>query len=68
MRRWAGCWWSDKATVIPLALSPALFALFIWVEAQVAPYPCIPGRIVFARPRAPAFLGNFLILGFHMQV
>ncbi|KAH8894784.1 MFS general substrate transporter [Thozetella sp. PMI_491] len=60
--------WATKATIVPLAVAPALFALFVWVEARVATHPFAPGRIVFARGLAPAYISNFMMMGGQMQV
>lgn len=41
--------WSKLYTVVPLAISPALFAIFILVEIKVATHPFAPGHVIFER-------------------
>lgn len=41
--------WSKLETVVPLAISPALFATFILVEIKIASHPFAPGHIIFER-------------------
>lgn len=56
--------WSKKQTIIPLAISPALFAAFVAVEIRVASHPFAPGHIIFERSLFAAYLCNFFgVLG-----
>lgn len=56
--------WSKKQTIIPLAISPALFATFVAVEIRVASHPFAPGHIIFERSLFAAYLCNFFgVLG-----
>lgn len=41
--------WDKLYTIVPLAISPALFAIFILVEIKVASHPFAPGHIIFER-------------------
>ncbi|KAF3770027.1 MFS general substrate transporter, partial [Cryphonectria parasitica EP155] len=51
--------WSKLVTIIPLAASPALFAIFILVEIKVASHPFAPGHIIFERSLFAGYLCNF---------
>ncbi|KAK7736831.1 hypothetical protein SLS63_003180 [Diaporthe eres] len=51
--------WSKTQTIVPLAVSPALFAAFICVEVRVASHPFAPGHIIFERSLFAAYLCNF---------
>ncbi|KND95212.1 Vacuolar membrane amino acid uptake transporter fnx2 [Tolypocladium ophioglossoides CBS 100239] len=51
--------WSHLVTVVPLALAPVLFALFVLVEVKVATHPFAPGHIIFDRGLFACFLANF---------
>ncbi|KAH8781490.1 multidrug resistance protein fnx1 [Diaporthe sp. PMI_573] len=56
--------WAKKQTIIPLAISPALFATFVAVEVRVASHPFAPGHIIFERSLFAAYLCNFFgVLG-----
>lgn len=56
--------WSKTQTIVPLAVSPALFAAFICVEVRVASHPFAPGHIIFERSLFAAYLCNFFgVLG-----
>lgn len=56
--------WSKKQTILPLAISPALFAAFVAVEIRVASHPFAPGHIIFERSLFAAYLCNFFgVLG-----
>lgn len=41
--------WSKLYTIVPLAISPALFAIFILIETKVATHPFAPGHVIFER-------------------
>ncbi|KAK7735910.1 hypothetical protein SLS53_007288 [Cytospora paraplurivora] len=51
--------WGERGTVVPLAISPALFAIFILVEIKLASNPFAPGHIIFERSLVAGFLCNF---------
>lgn len=56
--------WAKKQTIIPLAVSPALFAAFVFVEVRVASHPFAPGHIIFERSLFASYLCNFFgVLG-----
>ncbi|KAI3397567.1 hypothetical protein diail_10660 [Diaporthe ilicicola] len=56
--------WGKTQTIAPLAVSPALFAIFIAVEVRVASHPFAPGHIIFERSLFAAYLCNFFgVLG-----
>ncbi|KAI1821353.1 major facilitator superfamily domain-containing protein [Xylaria intraflava] len=50
--------WGEKITIIPLALTPVFFALFVLVEAKVAKEPFAPGHVVFDPPLLAAYGTN----------
>lgn len=52
-------WNSLYTTILPLAISPVLFAIFILVEIKVASHPFAPGHVIFDRSLFAAFLTNF---------
>lgn len=51
--------WNSLYTIIPLSISPALFAIFILVEIKVASHPFAPGHVIFDRSLFAAYLTNF---------
>lgn len=51
--------WSELVTVIPLAISPILFGIFILVEIKVASHPFAPGHIIFESSLFASFSTNF---------
>ncbi|KAI0448719.1 MFS multidrug transporter [Xylaria acuta] len=51
--------WGKRITVVPLALAPVLFAMFVLVEAKVAKEPFAPGRVIFDAPLLAAYGANF---------
>lgn len=51
--------WGQKITVVPLALAPVLFAIFIFVEVKVAKEPFAPGRVILNPPMLAAYGANF---------
>lgn len=46
--------WNQTYSIVPLAISPALFAIFILVEIKVASHPFAPGHIIFERSVRPS--------------
>ncbi|KAL1871414.1 hypothetical protein Daus18300_004781 [Diaporthe australafricana] len=60
--------WGKTRTIAPLAVSPALFAVFILVEVRVASNPFAPGHIIFERSLFAAYLCNFFGMLGHMPV
>jgi predicted MFS family arabinose efflux permease len=54
--------WSNKITIICLAVALPLFLAFIVVEIYVAPEPFAPGHIIFERSLVAAYLCNFFSL------
>lgn len=56
--------WGELYTYVPLALSPALFVIFVFVEIKVASHPFAPGHIIFNRSLLAAYLTNsFSVFG-----
>ncbi|KAI0481610.1 major facilitator superfamily domain-containing protein [Xylaria cf. heliscus] len=51
--------WSNKITIVPLVLTPVLFAIFVLFEAKVAKEPFAPGHIIFNPPLLTAYGANF---------
>ncbi|KAI1102842.1 MFS general substrate transporter [Jackrogersella minutella] len=51
--------WGEKITVVPLAVTPVLFALFIFIEVKVASEPFAPGHIILDPPLLAAYMANF---------
>lgn len=51
--------WSHRMAIIPLAVSPALFAIFVYIEMRVASHPFAPGHIIFERSKFACYLANF---------
>ncbi|KAI1281367.1 MFS multidrug transporter [Xylaria sp. FL0933] len=60
--------WSKKITIVPLALTPVLFAIFVLVEAKVAKEPSAPGHVIFHPPLLAAYGSNFFGMAGHMAV
>ncbi|KAI0871200.1 MFS multidrug transporter [Hypoxylon argillaceum] len=60
--------WRETATVAPLALAPALFAVFVFVEARVAREPFAPGHVIFDAPLLAAYGANFFGVAGQMGV
>ncbi len=68
--------WSDAVTIVALALSVPLLALFVWIESR-ASHPLLPLHIVRDRARGGAYasialagggvFGVFLFLTYFMQ-
>lgn len=55
--------WKATITIVSLALSFPLFALFIFVEMKVAKNPFAPGHIIFHRSLFACYLCNFFAFG-----
>ncbi|KAI1089690.1 MFS general substrate transporter [Rostrohypoxylon terebratum] len=51
--------WNKNITIIPLAIAPVLFVLFILVEIKVASEPFAPGHIILDPPLLAAYMANF---------
>ncbi|KAI1818837.1 MFS multidrug transporter [Poronia punctata] len=51
--------WGKQVTIVPLAVAPAVFAIFVLVEAKVAKEPFAPGRIIFDPPLLAANGASF---------
>ncbi|KAI1426246.1 MFS multidrug transporter [Xylaria sp. FL1777] len=60
--------WNKKITIVPLALTPVLFAIFVLVEAKVATDPFAPGHVIFHPPLLAAYGANFFGLAAPMSV
>lgn len=60
--------WSQKMTVIPLALTPLIFALFVLVEVKVASVPFAPGHIILDPPLLAAYGANFFGVAVNLGV
>ncbi|KAI0180943.1 MFS general substrate transporter [Hypoxylon sp. FL1284] len=50
--------WGERVTVVPLALTPVLFALFLLVEIKVAAVPFAPGHVILDPPLLAAYCAN----------
>lgn len=51
--------WASLYTIVPLAISPILFAIFLLVEIKVASHPFAPGHIIFSRSLFASYMCNF---------
>ncbi|KAH7023520.1 major facilitator superfamily domain-containing protein [Ilyonectria destructans] len=60
--------WTHIITVIALSLTPALFALFVFVEIKVASNPFAPGHIIFDRSLFACYLANFFGVAGQMAI
>ncbi|KAI0901483.1 MFS general substrate transporter [Annulohypoxylon nitens] len=60
--------WNKNITIIPLAITPVLFALFILVEIKVASEPFAPGHIILDPPLLAAYMANFFGMAAQMGV
>ncbi|WYZ40553.1 hypothetical protein EsH8_IV_000894 [Colletotrichum jinshuiense] len=58
--------WSNPVTVAGLASTPALFAIFVFVEMRVASHPFAPGHIIFDRSLFACYLSNFFGIAGHI--
>lgn len=50
--------WDLPTCYVPLAASPILLGLFIFVEMKYASQPFIPGHLLFSRPLIPIYTWN----------
>ncbi|ROV98361.1 hypothetical protein VMCG_07110 [Cytospora schulzeri] len=56
--------WDKTATIVPLATTPFLFAIFLLVETRVAEHPFAPGHIILEPSLVAGYLCNFFgVLG-----
>lgn len=60
--------WSQRITIIPLALTPLLFALFLFIEVKVASVPFAPGHIILDPPLLAVYLANMFGVASQMGV
>ncbi|KAK7941025.1 uncharacterized protein PG986_013412 [Apiospora aurea] len=60
--------WSRPITVVPLALTPVLFAAFILIEVKVATEPFAPGHVILDPPLLAAYGANFFGVAAQMGV
>ncbi|KAI0841784.1 MFS general substrate transporter [Hypoxylon sp. FL0890] len=60
--------WDKKITIIPLAITPVLFALFILIEMKVASHPFAPGHVILDPPLLAAYMANFFGVAGQMGV
>ncbi|KAJ8108394.1 hypothetical protein ONZ43_g6438 [Nemania bipapillata] len=60
--------WDKTTTIVPLALAPVLFAIFIFVETKVAREPFAPGHVIFHAPLLAAYSANFFGVAAQMGV
>lgn len=51
--------WAELGTVIPLALTPLLFAVFLFIEIRVASNPFAPGHVILNPSVLAAYGANF---------
>lgn len=51
--------WDNLYTIVPLAVAPALFGFFIFVEVKIASHPFAPGHIIFERSLFAGYMCNF---------
>ncbi|KAK6079238.1 major facilitator superfamily transporter [Seiridium cupressi] len=51
--------WSNIATIVPLALTPVLCAVFIFIENKIASNPFAPGHVILDPPVLAAYGANF---------
>jgi hypothetical protein len=51
--------WRELRTIVPLAVSPLLFGLFLLIEVNLATHPFAPGHIIFQRSLFASFMTNF---------
>ncbi|KAI2626592.1 MFS general substrate transporter [Hypoxylon sp. NC1633] len=58
--------WAKTVTIVPLALAPALLALFVLVEVRVASDPFAPGHVILDPPLLAAYMANFCGMAAHL--
>ncbi|KAK8020657.1 major facilitator superfamily transporter [Apiospora arundinis] len=51
--------WGRPITVVPLALTPVLFAIFIFIEVKIATDPFAPGHVILNPALLAAYGSNF---------
>ncbi|KAI1374579.1 MFS general substrate transporter [Hypoxylon crocopeplum] len=60
--------WSERVTIVPLALTPVLFALFVLIEVKVASDPFAPGHVILDPPLLAAYMANFFGMAANLGV
>lgn len=60
--------WSDTWTVVSCCVSIPIFAIFLFIEMEVASYPFAPGHIIFEKSLFASYLVNFLSIGSYMGI
>ncbi|KAK7923973.1 Vacuolar membrane amino acid uptake transporter fnx2 [Apiospora marii] len=60
--------WGRPVTVVPLALTPVLFAVFVLIEVKVATDPFAPGHVILHPPLLAAYGSNFFGVAAQMGV
>jgi hypothetical protein len=68
MDRGSNISWVSKTTIIFCAISLPLFALFIFIEMKIAPYPFAPSHVIFHRSLVASYLTNYFGLAANMGV
>ncbi|KAI1502751.1 MFS general substrate transporter [Biscogniauxia marginata] len=58
--------WGGHAAVVPLALTPLFFGLFLLVEVRFAAHPFAPGHVILHPPLLAAYGANFFSLAAQM--
>lgn len=58
--------WSNRLTIISLAVSVPLFLAFLFVEVKIAAEPFAPGHIIFERSLVACYLCNFFSFSGYM--
>ncbi|KAI0121987.1 MFS general substrate transporter [Daldinia grandis] len=60
--------WNQRITIIPLALTPLFFALFLFIEIKVAPVPFAPGHVILDPPLLAVYGANMFGVASQMGV
>ncbi|OTB18035.1 hypothetical protein K445DRAFT_73822 [Daldinia sp. EC12] len=60
--------WNQRITIIPLALTPLLFALFLFIEIKVASVPFAPGHVILDPPLLAVYGANMFGVASQMGV
>ncbi|KAK8138357.1 Vacuolar membrane amino acid uptake transporter fnx2 [Apiospora sp. TS-2023a] len=60
--------WGRPVTVVPLALTPVLFGVFVLIEVKVATDPFAPGHVILHPPLLAAYGSNFFGVAAQMGV
>lgn len=55
--------WNHPTTVTALSLTPALFAVFMFVETKVATHPFAPGPLILHRSLFASYIASFCNMG-----